>query len=181
MIPLPLRFTARDFTEANKEWRANCGPGAFAAITGCTLEQTRFAMCGFEDKGYTNPTLMLDALARASQRFKVTQTSPGGKNFPAYGLARIQFEGPWTDPSTRNKTWRHRHTHWVGSIERAGHIAIFDANAIDDGSTGWQALSDWERDLLSQLIAGHPRASGGWHISYAIEVKPVATDLRMAG
>src|ERR1700753_3352718 len=58
-------FSLVDLEAAHESWGCNCGPGAVAAICGLTLDAVR-ALFGpeFEAKGYTNPTLMVQALRR---------------------------------------------------------------------------------------------------------------------
>lgn len=178
------RFTEADLDRANAEWGANCGPSALAAILDLTLDDVRPMLRGFEDKHYTNPTLMLDALARSGVEWKEGSrpTSKGGlRLWPSYGLARIQWEGPWTEPGVPMRA-RYRFTHWVGAKRRHSSIGIFDVNCLQNGS-GWVDLLDWTEMVAPWLLKNCvPRANGKWHITHAIEVKePTARDLRMAG
>lgn len=91
-------------------------------------------------------------------------------NWPHYGLARIQWEGPWTAPGVPMRV-RYRQTHWVGSAHHKGDIGVFDINCINNGN-GWVSLRDWETTIVPHLIAQYPRADGKWHITHAIEVEP---------
>lgn len=177
-------FTHDDADRAHAEWHCNCGPTAFAAITGHTLDEARQAMPDFEDRRYVNPTMMLDALRRVSVGFDLRQRGRDGEviDFPAYGLARIQWEGPWTAPDVNNKRRAYGKTHWVG-VER-GHtgIGIFDVNCFGRGSnSGWMALENWERVIVPVILAAIPRASGKWHITHAVQLKVSPAELRMAG
>jgi len=137
---IPVRFTQDDANRAHDEWGANCGPGALAAIMGMTLDEARPRLIGFDAKGYTNPTMMFDALKSVSADFAVRRF-PDGRycdlDWPLFGLARIQWEGPWTNPGVPMRA-RYRYTHWVV--------------------------------IAPHLIAQYPRASGKWHITHAIEV-----------
>jgi hypothetical protein len=179
-----IRFTLADAERANEEWGANCGPCALAAVLGLTLDQVRPLVRGFEDRGYVNPMMMTDALARSGARWKAAslqRSSDESLRFPDHGLARIQWEGPWTAPDVNNKRWAYRYTHWVGAARRKSAISIFDVNALGLCS-GWMPLETWSRDVVPMLLASIPRASGTWHITHAIEVQePSALDLRMAG
>lgn len=166
MIAAP-RFTADDVDRAHDEWGANCGPGAIAAICGLTLDEVRPHMGDFEQKRYTNPTLMWSVLDSIGVDWSLTDPAGG---WPVYGLARVQWEGPWTKPGVPLRA-RYRHTHWVGACARhPENIGIFDINAIGNGS-GWCSLENWSRILvpfiLDQCV---PRASGGWHLTHVVEI-----------
>lgn len=165
------RFTAEDADRARDEWGANCGPGAIAAICGLTLDELRPHMGDFEKKGYTNPTLMLEVLERIGVRFRSRGLASNvpSLDFPRYGLARIQWTGPWTKPGVPARA-AYRHTHWVGAaIDPARGVGIFDINAIGNGS-GWLSLADWSAILVPWLLEECvPRADGGWFITHAVE------------
>jgi len=160
-----LRFSLADVEVAHDKWGANCGPAALAAVCGLTLDQVRSHLNGFTAKGYTNPTMMfraLDSLGVAWQR-------RSDSRWPDHGLARIQWEGPWTAPGVPIRA-RYRHTHWVGSWHSSRNgVGIFDVNAMNSG--GRIALRDWERITVPWILQECvPRASGTWHITHAIEV-----------
>jgi hypothetical protein len=170
----PTRFTAEDADRAYAAWNCNCGPGAIAAVLGMTLDEVRPHMeaCGFASKGYTNPTMMLDVLERIGARFRYRSLASNVPrlDWPRYGLARIQWEGPWTKPSVPMRA-RYRFTHWVGAcVPTEGNVGIFDINAIANGS-GWTSLADWTGIIVPALTAQYPRADGKWHITHAIEVR----------
>lgn len=169
----PPRFTQDDAARAHAEWGANCGPGALAAIMGMTLNDVRPHMGDFEAKGYTNPTLMIESLRRLGARFSVRGGDLGRSNWPRFGLARIQWEGPWTRPGVPMRA-RYRYTHWVGAARRSSEVGIFDINCMNNGS-GWVALADWEGIVVPFILQEYvPRASGGWHITHAVEIEPIA-------
>lgn len=183
--PRRLRFSAIDATIAYDAWRFNCGPGALAAILGLTPHEVRPLMGDFENKGYTNPTLMLAALKRARIPFsmKMMEGSFAAREdaFPDHGLVRIQWEGPWTQPGVPIAA-RYRHTHWIGTCraERpvgSGNLSlgVFDINAM--GSGGWTTFEAWRDTLVPWLLKQCvPRASGSWHVTHAIEVEAPPTD-----
>lgn len=162
----PVRFNVDDADRAHAEWGANCGPGAIAGILGMTLDEVRPHMGDFDSKRYTNPTLMWEVLRRLNVDFK---SSKGGR-WPSFGLARIQWEGPWTKPGVPARV-AYRHTHWVGvNASNPSNIGIFDINAIDSG--GWIGFGDWAGTLVPLLLSeAVPKASGGWHITHSVEVK----------
>jgi hypothetical protein len=164
------KFTKADADRAHDEWGANCGPGALAAILDMTLDDVRPHMGDFERKRYTNPSLMFAALKSIGTNWSALALD--GKviklGWPIYGLARIQWEGPWTEPSVPVRA-RYRYTHWVGSARGANNPGIFDINCMNNG-TGWCSLDDWKSTMAPYLIAQYPRANGKWHITHAIEI-----------
>jgi hypothetical protein len=163
------RFTQQDAERASDEWGCNCGPSAIAAILQLTLDEVRPHMGDFETKRYTNPTLMFETLDRLRVAGVCRGWRPGPKLWPAYGLVRIQWEGPWTEPGVPMRV-RYRHTHWVGAAQANDRIGVFDINAMNNGS-GWCRVEDW-RDTLVPFIIEEcvPRGNGKWHITHAIEV-----------
>lgn len=169
--PAPLaapRFTAADVARAHDEWGCNCGPAAIAAVCGLTLDQLRPQLGDFAAKRYTNPTLMWQILDRLGVRWRLVKPP---RSWPAYGLARVQWEGPWTRPGVPARA-AYRHTHWVGAACRAGEVGIFDVNAIDNG-TGWCAVGDWVGTLVPWILAEcEPKADGRWHLTHVVEISP---------
>jgi hypothetical protein len=169
----PPRFNLADAERAADVWGCNCGPGALAAIMGLTLDEVLAHLSGFEKKGYTNPTMMIDALDRIGVRWRARGLASNVPklDFPKYGLARIQWEGPWSARGM-NPRWGYRHSHWIGAAHSGGEIGIFDINCINNGS-GWVALREW-CDVVVPFILREavPRADGKWHITHAIEVDP---------
>src|SRR5690606_14906891 len=133
---------------AYDEWGANCGPGAIAAICGITLDDLRPHMGDFERKHYTNPTLMWAVLDSLGVTWaKVTPAV----SWPQYGLVRIQWEGPWSEPGAPPH-WAYRHTHWVGAAtDPVKGVGIFDINAIGNGS-GWCSLDDWKAMIVPWIL-----------------------------
>lgn len=163
----PLRFTAEDAERAYEAWGCNCGPSAIAAICGLTLDEVRPHLKGFDQKHYTNPTMMFDAL----KSIGIHHTRLRERAWPNYGLARVQWEGPWTAPGA-NPKWAYRQTHWVGAWFAGGchGLGVWDVNALGNG-TGWCAVDEWIGTIVPHLLKECvPRASGGWHITHAIEV-----------
>ena len=91
-------LTAEAAERAYAEWGCNCGPAAIAAVLNLDPDDVRPHMGDFETKRYTNPTLMWASLQRLRVRFSYRGGRLGQQNWPVYGLARIQWEGPWTWP-----------------------------------------------------------------------------------
>ena len=145
---MEIRFTAEEAAQASDAWGFNCGPGA---------------ICG-EARGYTNPTLMLNVLKALSVKFSVRR----GRVWPRFGLARIQWAGPWTQPGVPALV-AYRHTHWVGVRSLGQAIHIFDINAVRDG--GWLPVQVWSQKLVPWLLEQcEPRATGQWWQTHAIEI-----------
>lgn len=170
------RFTGADAERAYKEWGANCGPGAAAAILGLTLDEIRplFAAVGFESRHYTNPTMMLDVL-RASGRgitYLAGKRLPSDP-WPSWGLVRIQWEGPWMRPGVPPAA-RYRLTHWVGASRSGSGVGVFDINVVGTGPAndhdGWTTLQAWSEVVAPHLMEGIPRADGKWSATHSIEV-----------
>lgn len=164
------RFSLEDADRTYDEWGSNCGPGAIAAIMGLTLDEVRPHMGDFERKRYTNPTLMWATLQKLGAKFSYRGGDLGRENWPDYGLARVQWEGPWTATGVPIRA-RYRHTHWVGTSKRPTTIGIFDINCMNNGS-GWVDVSDWVGIVVPWLLSMcEPKASGQWHITHAVEIK----------
>jgi len=168
------RFTEADAQCAFDAWGCNCGPSALAVVMGMRLDEVRPHLKGFDEKRYTNPLMMYDALrsiGRPWRRLNVRSVAPGLRDrwfWPCFGLSRIQWEGPWTEPGVPIQA-RYRKTHWVGVMRANRGVGIWDINAMNNGS-GWCSLEDWTRVLVPAITAQYKRASGAWHITHSIEV-----------
>lgn len=159
------RFTFDDAERAWKEWGANCGPGALAAVAGLSLDEIRPRMGDFERKGYTNPKLMFECLNGLGLRWSAIKPP----DWPNFGLVRVQWEGPWTEPGVPIRA-RYRYTHWVAGARLNGNIGVFDINCINNGS-GWVAFEEWESVIVPHLVKHHAkRGTGKWHLTHAVEV-----------
>lgn len=159
------RFSPDDAQQAFDAWGCNCGPTALAVVLGQRLDDVRPMLVGFDAKRYTNPTMMFDALKASGVEWKRI-----GATWPSYGLARIQWEGPWTAPGVPMRV-RYRHTHWVASwmTDTRGH-GVYDCNAMANG-TGWCRREEWESVIVPWILSeAVPRASGKWHVTHGIEV-----------
>lgn len=174
---LPVTISLEDANHAHDEWGCNCGPAALAAIMGLTLDQVRPLMGDFEHKRYTNPTLMFASLDRAGAKWKCQKLGSGfgidkidHLSFPKFGVARIQWEGPWTKPSVPIRV-RYRHTHWVGAQQGIAGVGIFDINCCHNGC-GWTPFEAWRDVLVPWLLdVCEPGADGRWHITHSVEVE----------
>jgi hypothetical protein len=168
------RLTSDDFWKASETWGANCGPGAIAAITECTMDEVRQHLGDFESKHYTNPTLMRSALLLMWEHglvadVEAVRVTGGELPWARHGICRIQWHGPWMNPGVPIRA-RYLATHWVGStIAQSGAVGIFDVNALGNGS-GWVSLEDWSGVLVPHLTKDYKRADGQWSITDTIEV-----------
>ncbi len=163
---LVARINGAEADRAYDAWGCNCGPGAIAAILNMRLDAVRPLLGDFEAKRYTNPTLMWAILDRSGRQWRKI-----GQQWPRFGLARLQWEGPWTEPGVNPKA-AYRMTHWVASWihPERGH-GIFDINMTANG-TGWGSFADWQRDIVPALTASIPRANGKWHVTHGVEIDP---------
>ncbi len=92
---MKLSFSEADSDAANEQWGANCGPHAVAAALNLSLDQVRPHFAAFEQKfkergyGFTNPTMMGNALALAGQSVAIAK---GLKTKELReGISRIQW------------------------------------------------------------------------------------------
>lgn len=183
MTPAPVRFSVAEAEAAHAAWGANCGPTALAAVLGLTLDQVRPAIPRFEERGYTNPTMMqaaLDELSRGWRQLRLDEPL-------RYGLCRVQWGGPWFDPGVPVAA-TYRHTHWVGYVGSESQIygmpigrlwpveegaQVFDVNALCAG--GWIPMREWADELVPWLLRETtPRASGEWWFTHRYEVQHAA-------
>lgn len=171
IVPL---FSATDADRAYDAWGCNCGPSALAAVCGVTLDQARAAIPGFDEKRYTSPSMMYAALRQLANVSSFHVTMLGARRqqvgWPDFGLARIQWEGPWTEPGVPMAA-RYRETHWVGAQKHPSkdERAIFDVNAMSVG--GVITLESWAATLVPHILQVNRRANGRWHITHSIEVR----------
>jgi hypothetical protein len=165
VVPFAARFSRDDMQRAADTWGANCGPAALAAVTQRTLDQVRRHLGDFEQKRYTNPSLMWAAL----RSLGICWFGTNPLRWPMHGLARVQWEGPWTAPGVPIVA-RYRHTHWVGSRATDTGTLIFDANCMCVG--GWVPLEEWTKEVVPWLLRECERgANGKWHLANCVEVR----------
>jgi hypothetical protein len=166
---MPLKFTEAEANAAAGDWGFNCGPAAVAALCGLSIADLRPHLGDFESKCYTNPTLMWEILRNLGLHWKMSTGAPGGQSWPSYGLARIQWEGPWTAAGVPMAA-RYRKTHWVGCNGANGaNIGIWDVNCLNNG-TGWVSLKDWSTIIVPAILRNYPKADGKWHITHSVEL-----------
>lgn len=170
--PFGLKFTAKDLDEAYESWNCNCGPSALAAALGTTLQDVRHRlMPEFELKGYTPPSLMLQAVLRAKAQTSSVQIKSGRvaaamipRYAPKHGLIRIQWEGPWT-ASPHTAKWAYNFTHWIAVTRLESMLFAFDVNA------GQQHYVDWLIETVPRIIESIGRANGKFFATHLWEIR----------
>ncbi len=165
----PFPATIDQVQKAANDWNFNCGPGALCAVLNLTPDQLRPHLGDFEQKGYTNPTLMLNVLTSLGATVRQVYRADAPCNNPPtleFGVMRVQWGGPWTKPGVPMRV-RYRQTHWIA----ASGDQAFDVNAMCVG--GWMPWSEWSKQLVPWLIKECcPKGDGTWWITHAWEVKP---------
>ncbi len=168
MIDYP--FTREDAEAAWATWKANCGPFALAFACQVNINQVRGKIPGFEEKHYTNPTMMKAGLKNLGKTFDEcpadTLNMFRKTDFGKLKLCRLQWTGPWTKPGA-NAKWAYTQTHWICSwvsMEERGHDGemtyihmVFDCNG------GIQTFEEWIRNTVPMLTKMHPRSDGGFY------------------
>ena len=105
------------------------------------------ALRDFEEKRYTNPTLMKSILRSTGtrSRWRVLKGDCDFSDWPALGLVRVQWDGPWCNDGVPIAA-RYRHTHWVGSRRHGDRPEIHPSQLYwwredQDGSTTHYLMS----------------------------------------
>jgi hypothetical protein len=155
----PALYTPPDVAEAAEKYGATCGPAALAAILQMPLMRLRRAFPGFPKKPWVNATTMLQALDHA----KVRGVEKRKKEWPTYGLAFLQLDGPWTQPGVPVAV-AYKHTHWVAVIQD-DERRLYDINA-----DGWLTQATWEATILPAIVAAMPEASGTYFVRWSCQV-----------
>jgi hypothetical protein len=169
-----MAFGLDEAIAAGEAWGANCGPGALAAVLGLSLDAVRPHLVGFDAKRYTNPRMMRAALDSLKVQYDWTVRHNRAYLPPIYGLARVQWDGPWTKPAVPVAA-AYRHTHWIGSRlnSDADRQEIFDINCICVG--GWVSFSEWQHKVVPWLLKQvEPKATGEWWLTHLVEVQTSA-------
>lgn len=168
-----LRFQAEDAYKAGDDWGFNCGPGALCGILNWTPDELRPFLGEFEDKGYTNPSLMFAVLTRIGAVYRKSFRSDEplacyrrpAPHVVSFGLVRIQWGGRWTKPGVPMAA-RYRKTHWVAV---RGGDRVFDINAISVG--GWITTGIWRGQLVPWILEECCKdGDGTWWPTHGIEI-----------
>ena len=150
-----MLFAPPDVDAAYDAWGANCGPCSLAAVLGVSVEAVRpFMDSGWERRRYTNLMHMYAALRNAGAKVSPTP----GTEFPAHGLAFIQWKGPWDSHVLR----AYQHTHWLG-ID--GEM-VYDLNA----DASWVKRDLWKKAMPVLIRDEMKGATGDWYVRKGIEV-----------
>jgi hypothetical protein len=164
-IPPALTFSLSDLEAAWESWECNCGPAALAAVLGITLDKAHETIPRFDERHYTNPTMMLQAVRTLKADYRAWANQGRAVDWPTYGLARIQWAGPWTNPGVPIAA-RYRHSHWVGVATSPTSRGIFDVNC-----GMWTSFDAWKSILVPRILAeNEPKTSGEWWVTNAIEI-----------
>ena len=164
----PVRFSLDDAQSA-AGGLFNCGPAALCAVADLLPDEAVSHLRGFDRKGYTNPSMMQQALGELGIKFQRVYECLGlgvarSPIYPSFGLVRVQWAGPWTKPGVPVVA-RYRHTHWIA----ASDDMRFDVNAMCVG--GWLSRTEWEtllvRGYSGMRTEGHGRmvANHCWQIT----------------
>lgn len=157
----PVRFSIDDAQSA-AGGHFNCGPAALCAVADLLPDEALAHLHGFEQKHYTNPSMMFAALKELGIRF----TNTANLAYPTFGLVRVQWGGPWTNPGVPARA-RYRHTHWIAAHEEMR----FDVNAMCVG--GWLSRAEWETQLVPWLLKEcEPKATGEWWPTHCWQIAP---------
>jgi hypothetical protein len=159
-------FTKEESDLASDNWGFNCGPGALCAMMGLTPNEIRPNLFEFERKKYTNPKLMKKIIRNCGWDFYQTYRGDHKQSsfYAKYGLARIQWDGPWTAPDVSMRK-RQRYTHWIGRKQ----YQVFDINAMNIG--GWLPFEEWENELVPWLVDQvDSRCNGNWWPTHVLEI-----------
>jgi hypothetical protein len=148
-------FVPWDIEVARVNFGANCGPSAFAALSGTEVCRVMRYFPHFEHANWTNLTQMVRALESADYEAEVRRRA-----FPSRGLALIQWLGPWTEGDFFSR-WSLPYTHWV---------AVEDQWVFDHTAEKWHGLRDWAGSVAKGFVSEIPRATG-WAVKYGIEVR----------
>lgn len=111
-----LLFNQADSDQANKEWKATCGPHSIAAACSVPLDRVREAMiqAGVNYRGWMSPTQVANTLKALGQAYKLTA---GLKTLDlCNGINRVQWEGKWLNPGVPPRV-AYFHTHLVAHFD----------------------------------------------------------------
>lgn len=162
---LDLAYGIDEAQQAADDWGFNCGPAALTAVLGKTPDEIRPYLIEFERKKYTNIKLMYAILENMGVLYEKNKD----KDFPIFGLVRIQWDGEWMDPG---RFWHEKlsHSHWIACDSSVDYPAIFDVNAICVG--GWIPYMEWKTKLVPWLLKEcEPGANGEWSITHSLEIR----------
>jgi hypothetical protein len=173
-----LLYEPSDVDEQWKEWGANCGPSAIAALVGREVKDVRAAVehaAGGEKSkkkgrsgrwlGYMHAGHLISVLQAFGLDPKRTNFAPKQGRWPRKGLAMIQTEGPWCHPPAK-PTARFRYTHTVAVIDAGPPLGVL---VYDGNAEGWAKEEWWAEHVMKKLVKLEKGATG-WHITTTLEI-----------
>jgi hypothetical protein len=164
-------YTIEQAQAAWAGWHANCGPWALCAVLGLDLNTVRPLFPGFPDRAYTKETGMRAALRVAGRAWEERDCG-----WPASGLVRVAWDGPWWDDLACDPYARLRRSHWMATLDTDAGRFLFDGNAIGEG--GWVSAERWCA-VWAPYVASYesPEATGAWRVvdRFACAVSPPTT------
>lgn len=168
-------YVPPDLNEASSLWKANCAPGAVAAILKFPLLWVRHAFPWFPDRPWTSPTQLGQALTSLGQEHRWTAygvkegrgpLSEQVERMPKRGLIVVQIDGPWCDLANKRVAYRYTHTaavyRWSGVIP-----LVYDINIGEDG--GWTSVGSWADRVMGGFVEDTKRSTG-WFIRSVFEI-----------
>jgi hypothetical protein len=177
--PPIIPFTPEEHRRAWEEWGCNCGPTSLSIFTGKKLNRIRECLSTFEEKKYTSPKMMKDALKKLGIQDQVSwiRDAKNPVQWPlGLGMARIQWAGPWTNPGVPLPI-RYRHTHWIATSSIPGTTqvgntlgrGVFDCNCPNH----WVSFEDWRSTLVPYILSQcETKANGKWWVTDSIKLIP---------
>lgn len=164
-----------DIAEHARDWGANCGPVALAALLELELPDV-FALMDGGFPGFTNLTMMRSWLKRAGfMALDPSEVGPkaimrGVSKWPEHGLAFLQVLGPWMNGKPKEQ---YKYTHWIAVSGCSGYV--YDVNAEE-----WQGARAWELRTVPGLLNAHS-CSSGWEVRQVLEVRKFESSDRGKG
>lgn len=169
-------FSSEELLAAMRDWNCNCGPSALAFALQVGLDKIRGKIPGFDQKGYTSPSMMSEALYELGKGYLAIRADDYRPMFNhRIALVRVQWHGPWTAPGA-NPKWAYRQTHWIATWEDMeergieGRMEIF--NRVFDCNTGICSFDDWQKFTVPLILKGVPRADGKWSPTHIWRLLP---------
>jgi len=160
-------YAPDDVERCYKAWRASCGPCALAAILGVLVERVRRVFPDFDRRPWVNPSTMWTAISLAGHR-----AIKRGIQWPTYGLAFVQWHGPWLQPGVPVGA-AYRHTHWIAVAETFEYgRMIYDVNTwgASDKRGAWVPMCHWDEEVTPLIAESIPRATGEWSLRWTCEL-----------
>lgn len=149
-----LKFTEAESHDANRHFRANCGPHALAAAAGIHILKAIEIIPDFIKKGYTNPTMMEKAL-KTLDRHVIRTKGLHIQTLPQRGIARIQWQGKWLN-SDVPPIVAYAYTHWVASQDDYVFCTAMAA-------FGWVHFDAWKFEIAA--LCSRNKYTG-WHATH---------------